>query len=529
MAATAVTAGTATASSFPVVRASKARRIRPHGAIGAVAAAVAAVFLPLAPALAQRWNVETGVTMTGTVSSNPDLAPRGQEQADAWLDISPWFSLIGTGQGGRLRMSGGGNLGATLRVGLQDATDFSIRPSGNLNATLEAVDNFFFIDARAIVASTLDNPFLATTDPNSPVNTSTSYQLGLTPYIQGTLFSQFDYEVRSDNSWTDSPNWRGQYSATNTATISRAPQPFGFAFSFQQQLLQSNVEGQGLLDTQTARLSLRYAVTNNFAVGARIGAEKYNYTVKANDWQRFYGAEASWRPNDRTVLEGYWEDRVFGNSWQAQFTYRRPRMAFNIVSSRLLSNTPQQFLTFPGLANLVSLLDAAFTTRIPDPIERQRAIIDFLSRTQLPQDLLTPTFIYSQNFTIQETNSASVVFYGTRNSLGFNVFSTITEGTAGISSQIPVTSKIRQQGASVTFNHQMTPITGLTATANWSNSEDLVATSQKTTQTQLWLQLNRRLGLRTDGTLGARYQWVSSTYTNDATEAAIFFTLTHRF
>jgi uncharacterized protein (PEP-CTERM system associated) len=204
-------------------------------------------------------------------------------------------------------------------------------------------------------------------------------------------------------------------------------------------------------------------------------------------------------------------------------------MAFNVVSSRLISNTPQQFLTFPGLSNLVSLLDAAFTTRIPDPIERQRAIIGFLSQTQLPAELLTPTFIYSQNFTIQETNSASVVYYGQRNSLGFTVFSTITEGTAGISSQIPVTSKIRQQGAALSFNHQMTPVTGLTATANRTNSENLFATSQQTTQTQLLLQFNRRLGMRTDGTLGARYQWVNSTYTNDATEAAMFFSLNHRF
>jgi hypothetical protein len=35
--------------------------------------------------------------------------------------------------------------------------------------------------------------------------------------------------------------------------------------------------------------------------------------------------------------------------------------------------------------------------------------------------------------------------------------------------------------------------------------------------------------MRTDGSLGARYQWVSSTVTNDATEAAIFFSLNHRF
>jgi len=492
----------------------------------AAAAAFGALFVA-APANAQRYSLETGISTSGTLSSNPDLAPDGQENAGFRLDISPNFLLAS--RGGRLSASGFGALGMTIDLRQDGGNDVSFRPSGNVNASWEAVDNFFFVDARASVYSTLDNPFQATTDPLSPSNTSTSYQVGLTPYIRGRLFSQLDYEVRSDNSWTDSPNWSGQYSATNTATISRAPQPLGFEFSYQQQLLQSNVEGQGLLDTQTARFSLRYAATSNLAIGARLGAERYNYTLTANDWQRFYGAEASWRPNERTTLEGYWEDRLFGNSWQASFTYRRPRMAFNIVSSRLLSNTPQQFATFPGLSNLISLLDAAFTTRIPDPIERQRAIVNFLSQTQLPAELLAPTFIYSQTFTIQEINNASVVFYGPRNSLGFTVFSTITENTAGNSPEIPITQKTRERGTQVSFNHQMTPITSLTATAILRNTASLLATSQETTQTQFWLQFSRRLGPRTDGSVGARYQWITSTVTNDATEAAIFFTLNHRF
>jgi uncharacterized protein (PEP-CTERM system associated) len=204
-------------------------------------------------------------------------------------------------------------------------------------------------------------------------------------------------------------------------------------------------------------------------------------------------------------------------------------MAFSIVSARALSNTPQQFLTFPGLSNLVSLLDAAFTTRIPDPVERQRAIVNFLSQTQLPAELLAPTFIYSQNFTIQENNSASVVVFGPRNSLGFTVFSTITEGTAGISPEVPITSKTRERGTQLSFSHQLTPLTGLNANASWRQTVNLFQTSQETTQTQFSLQMTRRLAPRTDGSVGARYQWVDSTFTNDATEAALFFTLNHRF
>lgn len=487
------------------------------------------------PLQAQRLNINTGVDIYGIASSNPDLAPRGEEQGDVRLVVSPNFSLTGT-IGERFQVSGSGSLGASASISLREGTSFStsLRPSGALNGTLEVVDNWFYIDVTAGLQSSLNDPFQATTGPFSPTNTSTTYQVGVAPYIRGRLFSEFDYQVRSDNRWTGEAwgsglDYSGQYSATNLVSIERSPRPLGGAFVFQQQLLSSSVEGQGLLNSETARFSLRYAVTNNFAVGARIGAERYNFTLTANDWQRYYGAEASWRPNDRITAEGYWEDRVFGNSWQASFSYRRPLMAFNAVSSRLLSNTPQQFATFPGLSSLVSVLNSAFATRIPDPIERQRAVNDFLSQTQLPAELLAPTFVYSQNFSIQEINSGTVVYYGQRHSLALTAFQTVTETSVGISAALPLSSKTKENGAELAFNRQLSPATSATATASWRNTKNAFDTSQETTQTQFRLEASRQLGRRTNGTLGARYQWISSTVTNDATEAAIYCRLSYSF
>ena len=483
-----------------------------------------------APLLAQRLNIDVGVDISGVASSNPDLAPKGQEESDAWLEISPYFSLSGT-VGERITLSGSGSLGATARLSAREGTSYSgwLRPSGNLLGTLEVVDNFFYIDARAIAVSELNDPFQATTSTTSPYNTSTDYQVGLTPYVRGRFLGTFNYEVRSDNSWSDSPNYPGQYSGKHSVNIERAPQPFGGAFNLTRTTVDSSVEGQSLLTSDTARVSLRYAPTSYLAFGARIGAERYNYTLSANDWQRYYGAEISWKPNERTSLEGYWEDRVFGNSWQLAFSHRRPLAAFNISSSRVLSTTPEQFLTYPGLSNIASLLNAAFTTRIPDPIERQRAVNDFLARSNLPSELLTPTIIYSEGFTIEERNTASAVFYGERNSLTFTVYSTITEGIPGISSALPVTSKTLQRGTEVAFSRRLTPVTGMTATASWRNTEDQLETNRQTTQKELLLELTRRLVRDMDLKVGARYQWVDSTVTNDATEAALYFTLNYRF
>jgi uncharacterized protein (PEP-CTERM system associated) len=68
-----------------------------------------------------------------------------------------------------------------------------------------------------------------------------------------------------------------------------------------------------------------------------------------------------------------------------------------------------------------------------------------------------------------------------------------------------------------------------TAAASWRYTENMLDTSQNTTQTQLRFEVNRSLSRRTDATLGARYQWIASSVTNDATEAAIYLTLTYSF
>lgn len=454
-----------------------------------------------------------------------------------WLVVSPYFSVSGN-LGDKLTISGAGSLGASLRLSLREEDTFStssyLRPSGAIEGTWEAVDNFFFVDYFAGLQSTLDDPFLATTDPTSPVNTTTSYQVGVTPYIRGSIAAGYaDYELRSanywTNSWSDRPDYSGQYSATNSVRVDRAPQPFGFAFLYEQRLLSSDVEGQPLLNAESARLSLRYALTDSLAVGVRIGAERYNFTLAARDWQSYYGAEFAWRPNSRTSLEGYWEDRVFGNSWQVAFNYRRPRAALTVTSSRLLSSTPQQFLTFPGLANLSALLNASLETRIPDPAARQRAVNDLLARTPLPADLLVPSIIYTENFTIQETSAARLVFFGQRYSLAWNMFYTITQSAAGISSTLPVASETLQRGTSLVYSRALARAASFSATASWRNTQDRLDTSRETTQKTLRLDLSRDLTSRITGTLGARYQWITSTVTNDATEAAVYGTLNYRF
>lgn len=427
-------------------------------------------------------------------------------------------------------MSGDLDLGASLRTRLHGEDRFSLRPQGTLNATLEAIQGFFFVDAGVSVQRNLESPFLATPDSASPINTFTSYQARLSPYIQGRLPGTINYTVRSDNSWTDSGRTARQYSGSHSVLIERAAQPVGVSLSARRTELHSTREGEPVRTTDVALLILRYGLTPQLSFGVRGGWERNNY-VLSNEGRTFYGADVSWRPTERTNLSAFWEDRFFGSSWQLAFSHRMPRLAFNVRASRDISSTPQQFLTFPALANLVALLDAALTTRFPDPIERQRIVFDFLSRQQLPASLLTPTIIYDERVSLLTNASVGVVLLGKRDSLALSVFQSRTEGIAGTTSLLPpALANNVQRGTEATLSHRMTPITSLSATGSWRETEGLGDQSDnQTTQTQFRLQANTQLGPRTNGFVATRYQWIDSNVTNDAHEVALLFGLDHRF
>ena len=499
--------------------------------VGATAIAVAGALGAAADAQ-QRWSVQTGVAVRGTASNNVNFAPTGQEQADFILELSPHIALIGQDAGGRIRASGSFELGGGLfaRALDRDQSRLRLRPARRFDATVEAIENFFFLDAGVSAQRILENPFLARPDGFQTYNTAASYQARLSPYIKGNLGGGFGYTVRSDHSWTDSSVTIGQYSSRQLALVERAPQPLGGALSVEQLRISSQRSGAPARTRDLARAIARYAPVPELAFGVRGGWERNNYLL-ANQGRTFYGADLMLRPTERTQIDGYWEDRFFGSSWQAGFSHRMPRLAFNLQWSRNLVTTSQQFLTFPALANLFALLDASLTTRVPDPVERQRIIIDFLSQRQLPRELLTPVVLFDDRVSLQTLGSAGAVLQGNRNSLALSVFQVRIMGLVGVNTQLPPTlADNLQRGAELTLSHNLTPSDALSATGSWRRTENLPGSAPaQTTQKLLRLQVSSKLGAWTYGFLGARYQWIDSNIANDAREVAVFAGFDYRF
>ena len=87
---------------------------------------------------------------------------------------------------------------------------------------------------------------------------------------------------------------------------------------------------------------------------------------------------------------GFWEHRFFGSSYSVQVSHRLPNAAISANFSRGLNSYPQLALAIPAGANVTQFVDAAFTTRIPDPAERALAVEQFLARLRVAADVGEP-------------------------------------------------------------------------------------------------------------------------------------------
>ena len=134
------------------------------------------------------------------MTDNSLLQPRGQEQSDLILSVSPSIGV--NKDGARLKVRG--TYSPYLLTYVGGTAGGAVRNSLLANARLEAVENFFFIDARAAIFQSFRNPFgpqpadLGTSTSNR-VETRT---LGLSPYIRGRLSGGSQYSARDDIGFT---------------------------------------------------------------------------------------------------------------------------------------------------------------------------------------------------------------------------------------------------------------------------------------------------------------------------------------
>jgi uncharacterized protein (PEP-CTERM system associated) len=499
---------------------------------------VAAASALLAPdcCRADRWSIDAGVNSELTWTSNADLG--GTTTApDAILAVRPRIRLLG--EGARLRISGSAALNA---VGYAHNTQPGrLNPEIDLEANLQAIERLLFIDASVRATQESANPFGARPEAGATnENSVTTTAFRIAPRIEGTAPGLIKYRLESENGWTNefnapaavAPNAVG-YFGRHTLAIGREPAPFGWRLEAQESLTRYRDSTLEPLKVDLARATVGYRVLSDLILGLRGGREHTNFTTDSGEnGGNIYGVDVRWQPSPRTQLTAWQEHRFFGSSWRLDFAYRTPRLAWTVASSRQLDTSPQSLLDLPATQNVPALLDAIFSSRFPDPIERTRIVNDLIAQRGLPTSTLQPISLQAQRLSVLQQTTTSVAIIGVRNSMTLAAYRSKSEDAVNsgpLAVATAVTNNV-QYGASVAFAHRLTPTVDVIGAADWSHIESLETVGgERSTQRTLRLRVNGALSLKTIVYVGARLRNFESNALVAGDEVAGFVGIDHRF
>ena len=497
--------------------------------------------VPLEDVRSGKWNFSARASSALTLTDNVNLAPSGQEKADLVLGISVPLGVRRAGPRVKFLAEYVPTVYLYARNGQSDNLQNNLRSF----LSVEAVDDYFFIDAIANIYQTYISPFQPRPQSGASITDNRTQQatLGLSPYIRHKTSNGWTYQARSDNFWNTysgsdlADSVASRFSAeVDSPTRARVSYGLDYTYLYTRDAAQPSAFYQ-----QVARLRPILRATRKLNASARLGYESNDYAVTPYA-AAVYGAGIDWTPTPRTRLDGFLEHRFFGPSYGLNFNNRTRRTVWRLSGTRNTTTTIEQPLTQrPGTT--AELLNDAYRSRISDPEQREQAVRQFLQGTGLPPSLTQPYSFHTNQVYVSEQWTGSVVLLGRRNTVEFTAFwqqnDPVATGSAAPPGVTPFTP-FRQQGFTLNFSHRLSGFSSVTLSANrlytqTVDSSALAATGQaKSVQDTVRIGLTHQLGQKTDGSIGLR--WVNFDSSGSASlvgppyqELAVLAALAHSF
>ena len=495
---------------------------------------------PLKPTREGKWNFSARASAELTLTNNVALAPPGQEEADLVLGLSLPLGVRRAGPRARFLAE------YTPTVYLYARNKDSDYLQNNLRSflSLEAVDDFFFIDATANSSPIYVSPFLPRPESGSSITQNRTQQtaLGLSPYIRNRTSTGWTYQLRNDNFWNgySDPALAGGLASRIFAAIESPPTRVNYEFDYTY-VYTRNGDPPIAYYEQVVRFRPALRATRTVTVSARLGYESNDYATSQYSGP-VYGAGIDWTPNPRTRVDGFLEHRFFGAAYGLNLSERTRRTVWRLRGMRGPSTIVEKPLS-QRPAMIADLLDDASRARISDPIQGQgeQAIKQFLNSAGPPLSLTRPYGFYADQVYLSNQWTGSVALLGRRNTVELSLFWQQNEPitTRGITSAAAAglaqfSPQFSQQGFTLSFSHRLSEFTSLTLTANRIYSQltgpnaTLAPSQDKSIQDTVRLGLTHRLGAKTDGSIALRRSNFDSVI-HPYQELAVLAALAHSF
>lgn len=253
----------------------------------------------------------------------------------------------------------------------------------------------------------------------------------------------------------------------------------------------------GKTETQNAEANLSYRLSQAIALTATTGYDKYDYSTREDGTSqgKSWTGGFVWTPSSRTRLQMAYGRRYYGNTGNMSFTFRGHRSALNASYTDNVTTSRQNFLNNTQLST-TSLLDAALTASIPDPVARAKAIADYIAATGVSLGVANNTNYLSNVFQRQRSMQVGYTLEGAHSTSTLSVYKT---RSAALSSQqadsnvfgqslATLNNNLDSIGTTLSYTQKLRQTTQLIASMNYQRSRTL--DTDLTTDTE-----SARLGL----------------------------------
>lgn len=460
------------------------------------------------------------VSITETLTDNVRLSSVGQ-QAELITEISPGIRINIEGA----RVKGYFDYALNGIFYAQNSSPTSTQNALNTFGTLEAVDNWAFVDFSGSISQQAVSAFGTPSIDNTSVNSNraevSNYRIS--PYVRGRLGDMSSYEARYSRAVTSSD----AAAASGVTTVDGVVKISGGS-AFRNLGWSADASRQSI-DYSTGRpteadrliLGLSYLITPQLRVSANGGREANNYTSVDKQSYGTSGFGVSWSPSVMTTLSASRDHHSFGNTHSLSFEHRTARTAWKYTDSKDVSATPTQ----TGIASLAisDLLYSQYVSTAKNPVSRAQF------NATLPQDPFTFGFLTS-TLSLQRRQELSFALLGVRDTVTFAATRSLSTRLDTVSTAVDdfnASALVRQRGFSVNYVHRLTPDYSLGVLASQQNTSG-VSSLQDTTLRFINVSVSGKVGKRAAASVGVR-RVVSSGSTVSYVENAITCTLTVQF
>lgn len=486
------------------------------------------------PAYAAEWKITPSITATETATDNVALSSTSR-QSDLVTDISPAIHI--SGSGGRVKL----NLDYQLHnlFYARDSDRNQTQNSLNAMGTLEAIEDWFFIDASGTISQQGISPFLggsnsSSVNVNTDNNTTETSTYRVSPYFRGTLGGFADYLLRYNLATTkaqasdayDSDSREVVFKLKGVTTLA------SLGWSIDANRLNTK-NGNGLSnESDTLRGVLTYHFSPQFRGNIIAGREANDYLSESKESHTIKGAGVEWTPTARTSLAASRESRFFGNSNKIDFTHRTAGTAWKYSESKGATTQPNQSTL--GVGTNYDLFFNLYASAIPDPVARAAYVNALLLSNGISPNAQSQGGYLTSGVTLQHQRTLSFAITGVTNTVTFaatqsktNNLSKVIGSGLLIGQDQSLFQSVKQRGLSVNWSHKVTPNATLVGMVSHLKSQGSGSNSAESTQKTFNLNFLVQLSPQTTASLGARR--VVKDGTSSYKENALTATLSHQF